>query len=198
MIKKLINFVTKILFKRQIGMMEDLIDINDVKRILEGDISSFSRLVDRYQPMIFSIALQITRSTEDAEEITQDVFMKIFNSLEKFNRKSKFSTWAYRISYNTAISKVRKRKLNSISTDFIDIKIEDDNTYDIEKEELLNKLSNAIQNLPSDESVLITLYYMKNISVKDIAEITGDSESNTKVKLHRIRKKLHKMITENI
>lgn len=175
--------------------MENLKDIYDIKQVLNGDTDSFSNLVKRYNSLIFSIVLQITHSTEDAEEITQDVFIKIFNSLDKFKQTSKFSTWAYRIAYNTAISKIRKRKVETVPIDFVGVKI-DDNEYDYEKELMLNKLTDAIKMLPSEESILITLHYTKSIPIKEIAEIVDQSETNIKTKLFRVRKKLQKLLSD--
>lgn len=147
--------------------------------------------------MVFTIALKVLKNREDAEEIAQDAFLKAYNALGKFKRESKFSTWLYRIVYNTAISKARKKK---IKIETIDYEIRDndlieeistfENTTDREEQEKFIK--QAIDELPELESILITLYYREEMSIDQIAEIVGLSSSNVKVKLYRIRKKIER------
>ncbi len=80
-----------------------------ISKILAGDSTAYVFLIEKYKNMAFSIALKITRNREDAEEIAQDAFIKVYDSLKDFRKKSKFSTWLYKIVYNTAISRIRKK-----------------------------------------------------------------------------------------
>ena len=96
-----------------------------VRKVLKGDRQAFAVLVDKHKSMAFKLAMGIAKNKEDAEEIAQDSFLKAFEALPKFNADSKFSTWLYRIVYNTAISKIRKKKVlhddiddTTISTQF--------------------------------------------------------------------------------
>lgn len=89
-------------------------DLYFIDKIIAGDTESYAIIVNRHKDMVFTIVNRILRSREDAEEIAQDVFLKAFQSLQKFKREAKFSTWLYRIAYNTAISKTRKKKINVI------------------------------------------------------------------------------------
>ena len=88
-----------------------------IEKVLNGDSSAYAALVDKHKNLVFSIALKVLNSREDAEEIAQDAFIKAFHSLKSFERKSKFSTWLYRIVYNAAISHTRKRVLETIPMD---------------------------------------------------------------------------------
>ena len=81
-----------------------------IDRILKGDSASFRVLVERYQNLVFTIAFRITRKREEAEEVAQDVFMKVYNGLSGFEGNAKFSSWLYRIAHNTALTKIRNRK----------------------------------------------------------------------------------------
>jgi RNA polymerase sigma-70 factor (ECF subfamily) len=91
-------------------------DDNDyIGRVLSGDVSAYASLVAKHKNLVFSIVLKIVNNREDAEEISQDVFLKAYQSLSTFERKSKFSTWLYRIAYNAAISKTRKKKVEMVA-----------------------------------------------------------------------------------
>lgn len=167
-----------------------------IENVLKGDSSAYANLVNKHKDMVFTIVHRIVRNREDAEEIAQDVFLKVFQSLNSFKYKSKFSTWLYRIAYNTAISKTRKKYLE---TSLIDNEIIDNFTIDeitqnineLNKEEQKKYIQSAIKELPENENVIITLFYQNENSVEEISEITGLSKSNVKVKLHRIRIKLY-------
>src|SRR5664279_5189072 len=90
-------------------------DNETIGRVLSGDVSAYASLVTKHKNLVFSIILKIVNSREDAEEIAQDVFLKAYQSLSTFERKSKFSTWLYRIAYNAAISKTRKKKVEMVA-----------------------------------------------------------------------------------
>lgn len=146
-----------------------------------------------------SMIVRIVASQEDAEELTQDTFLKAFRHLSSFKAESNFSTWIYRIAYNTAISAVRKKKYDLFDMDdtlLANISDEQiDDTLNDESEVQIAKLNKAMKKLDADERAVITLFYMEDKPISEIALILGMTESNTKVKLHRIRKKLYVLIT---
>lgn len=171
-------------------------DNHYIDRVLNGDVSAYAMLVAKHKNLVFSIALKILNSREDAEEIAQDCFLKAFQALKTFEKKSKFSTWLYRIVYNTAISKTRKKRLELVPMDnyVIHNYTEDDVAAavdEIDPEEQKVMIERAMERLSDDESLLITLFYKGENSIEEISNITGLSMSNVKVRLHRIRKKLH-------
>jgi RNA polymerase sigma-70 factor (ECF subfamily) len=168
-------------------------DLFYIQRVKAGDIQAFSAIVSNYQQMIFSIVLKMVENREDAEDITQEVFIKVFKSLNQFNATSEFSTWLYRIAYNTTLSELRKKKLffTSIDDDLTTInELYTDDKEDDEIEIKLQHLEFALKKLLPDEIFLVTLYYMDDQSIENISRISNLSVSNVKVKLHRIRKKL--------
>lgn len=137
----------------------------------------------------------MVRNREDAEELAQDVFLKAFRSLSSFKGDCSFSTWIYRIAYNTAISGLRKKKYEFIAIEESQIENvpEEEIGEALGREELsgqLEKLDAALAQLPTDERALILLFYMKEKSVEELVSITGLSTSNVKIRLYRIRKKL--------
>ena len=89
--------------------MENKEELKIIDQVKEGDLLSFRLLVDKYKTMAYHIAIQVVRNNEDAEEIAQDAFLKAYQSIKSFKGESKFSTWFYRIVYNLAISKTRKK-----------------------------------------------------------------------------------------
>lgn len=181
--------------------MNEWDDTYYIQKVLDGDTGYFARLVDRYSHPMYVLILKIIRCKEEAEEITQDVFLKTFRSLHKFKGECRFSTWLYRIAYTTAISATRKKKneflyledltINNVADEQVDETFNNDDST-----QLLEKLEKGIGLLSPDERGLISLFYTENHPVEEIAAVTGLSESNVKVKLHRIRKKLYLIINE--
>ncbi|MCL6217593.1 RNA polymerase sigma factor [Zunongwangia pacifica] len=166
-----------------------------IDQILGGDKQLFSVLVDRYKKLVFTLCLRMLKNREEAEEVAQDSFVKIYKSLGKFKGESKFSTWVYRVTYNNCLDflKARKRKFKELSVDAYDgFEIEDlDNALsDLEEKERKKAILACINMLNEDDAFLLTLHYYEDQSVKEIAEIMKLSVTNVKVKLYRSRKQL--------
>ena len=172
-----------------------------IERVLTGDVSAYASLVAKHKNLVFSIVLKILNNREDAEEVAQDVFLKVYQSIKTFEKKSKFSTWLYRIAYNAAISKTRKKKPEfvpmeeSVVTNYSTDEIQQ-NMHSLEENERQVLLERALKKLSDEDHLLITLFYKSENSIEDISDITGLTVSNVKVKLHRIRKKLYDEIQE--
>ena len=178
--------------------MEQKDDIYYIEKVKNGQTNNFSYIVERYQDIVFSIALKVLRNREDAEEMAQESFIKAYKSLHTFKGNAKFSTWLYRITYNSCISEVRKRKIHFASTDELEIKDEtaELNLDGIPEENRAKCIKEALEKLPEQEYTLVLLYYFEEQSIEEISKVTKLSESNTKVKLHRARKKLYTIINE--
>jgi len=172
-------------------------------QILNGNAAAYRIVVESYKDLVFSLVLKIIRNREEAEEVSQDVFLKAYHALGSFKFESKFSTWLFRIAYNTAISKTRKKSIVNTSID--DYVIENfsvdtmqetmERSTEEEKIEVMNKI---VSELPEEEQLLINLLYYNRQSVEDISTITGLSDSNVKVKLHRLRKKIYLSMREKV
>lgn len=170
-------------------------DNHYIDRILKGEVAAYASLVNKHKDMVFSIALKVLNNREDAEEIAQDTFVKAYQSLGTFERKAKFSTWLYRIVYNAAVSKTRKKRLEfvamneSVMENYTESElIERVDHLDGEEQRML--MERALKRLPEEDHLLVTLFYHAGHPVEEISYITGLSSSNVKVRLHRIRKKL--------
>ncbi len=170
-----------------------------LRLVLAGDASKFSWFVDNYKGMAFSIAYRIVNNREDAEEIVQDAFLKAFKSLGKFRRGSKFSTWLYRIVVNTAYTKIRTASLHP---DFFDesdaegvlIENVDSAYHSLDAAERSAVVNKAMDRLSVDDRLFLTLYYLNENSIEEITEITGISRENVKMKLHRARNRMYKVL----
>ena len=169
-----------------------------IKEILNGKTEQYEYFLDRYGQQVFVLVDRIVSCQEDAEELTQDVFLKAFQQLSSFKAESTFSTWIYRIATNIAISAVRKKRNDvlrlddSVFANLSDTQV--DAALEDESEEQMERLQQAMNQLEADERALITLYYLKEKPLAEVAFILGLTEGNAKVKLHRIRKKLYVLI----
>ena len=175
-------------------------ELHIISSILAGKTERFSYFLDTYGQQVFHLIARMTGSPEDAEELTQDCFMKAFEHLSSFNGDSSFSTWIYRIAYNTTLSALRKKKNEMLAFDdklwntISDTQV--DETLDSDDEEQIQKLQRALSSLSTYEQALITLFYKEEKPISEICYILHLSESNVKVKLHRIRKKLYLLMTK--
>ena len=169
-----------------------------IKEILNGKTEQYEYFLDRYGQQVFVLVDRIVSCQEDAEELTQDVFLKAFQQLSSFKAESSFSTWIYRIATNLAISAVRKKRNDvlrlddSVFANLSDTQV--DEALEDESEEQMERLQQAMNQLEADERAMITLYYLEEKPLAEVAFILGMTEGNAKVKLHRIRKKLYVLI----
>jgi RNA polymerase sigma-70 factor, ECF subfamily len=175
--------------------MENLDEQDLIQSILDGNTQAFSMLLKRHQRPIHALIRQVVSNREDAEELTQDVFIKAFRKLDTFKGGSSLSTWLYRIAWNTAISEIRKKRLVYPEFDENQFANLPDETVDeiLEKENdeaQLQRLERAIDLLNPEEKALITLYYSESKPMAEVAMILNLSPDNAKVKLHRTRKKI--------
>ena len=166
-----------------------------IKKVLNGNLPSYGILVEKHKGLAYTLALRIAKNHEDAEEIAQDSFLKAYNSLSSFKEDAKFSTWLYKIIYNTAVSRYRKKHIESYSMEESPIADSiheegDDGLNILHHKERKKIISEAISRLKEDEGVAMTLFYLNENSIKEIEEITGFTGSNIKILLHRGRKKL--------
>jgi RNA polymerase sigma-70 factor (ECF subfamily) len=174
-------------------------DIFYIERVLDGEAAAFSHIVDRHKDHAFNLAFRICGNREEAEEATQDSFLKVFRSLTGFRRKSSFSTWLYRIVYNTSVSYIRSKKKGVLLLEDFPVDITDFAATTTTEEEAENEYRNslinfALQKLNEEDRGLISLYYYEEMNTEEISDVTGISISNVKVRLFRARQKLMEII----
>ena len=173
---------------------------------LDGDMSAFEELVDRYKRPVFSIVYRMIGQYQEAEDITQEVFINVYEKLYQFDSNKKFGPWIYRIATNASISALRKKK-KVITLDFDETfgkAYEDYYTADsgdpqlmFEREELKIFTDKAINELPENYRVVIILRYQMDLNNQEIAEVLGVSKENIEVRVHRARKALRKIVEKH-
>ncbi|TMM29406.1 sigma-70 family RNA polymerase sigma factor [Polaribacter aestuariivivens] len=166
-----------------------------INKVLKGNTNAFSELINTYKDLVFSLAIKMTKNREEAEEISQDTFVKAYKNLSKFKGDSKFSTWLYRITYHTCLDALKKNKKHTNSFELNEITLNLIQTTDnalqtLERKERTKIMDKCLLQLPEEERSILWLFYYKELSLKEIIEVTSLSEANIKVKLHRGRKKL--------
>ena len=174
-----------------------------IERTLKGDMNAFTILVDRYKYMVFTLAMRMVKNREEAEEIAQDTFLKIYNGLEGFKGNSKFSTWVYKIAYYRSLDYLKKlgRGMDSTSIELFTEKQaaqEEDIVKRLEESERSKSIKDALQFLPGDDGILITLHYYEELSLVEISQVMGISVNNVKVKLFRARKRLKQILINKL
>jgi len=174
-----------------------------INKVINGDASAFAYLVDTYKNMVFSLAYKMTKNKEEAEEVSQDTFIKAFKNLSNFKGDSKFSTWLYRICYHTTLDAIKKNKKNNYTFEINEVTYNQIQSVEtilqgIERKERSVIMDKCLMKLPDEERSILWMFYYDELSLKEIIEVTNLSEANLKVKLHRARKKLLTIVVKNI
>ena len=181
--------------------MKNLTDIEIIDSIKKGNSSDYALLIDRYKNKAFSLLVRMLKNEMEAEEILQDCFLKAYKSIDSFRYEAKFSTWFYRIVYNTALTKLsaKKRKIeNEMSSIDEQINLSSDLDYRVtEKEDLSNFIQKMIEQLPANYASVITMFYLDDMSCEEISEVMNATVANVKVMLHRSRNVLRDLFIKN-
>ena len=173
-----------------------LTDPEIIAQVLAGQTNAYAVLVDRYQNFVFTIVLRYVKGREDAEEVSQDVFVKAFRSLATFKGQSKFSTWLYTITTTSCITFLRKKRLEVHSLDNENVFATAENIDGgmsanlVEQKSKVNMVNEAIKMLSTDDAHVITLFYKGEQTLEEIASIMGKEPNAVKVQLHRARSRL--------
>lgn len=179
-------------------------DTELIAQSLAGNQVAYADLMKRHQRFVFTLALRFAKGREDAEEIAQDCFVKAYRSLANFNGESKFSTWLYSIVYTTAMTFLRKKRVDTTS-------IDDENTYIqlenqsggmdaniAEQKSRSYYVNQAIDQLLPDDAMIITLFYKGEQSLEEIGQTMGIETNTVKVKLFRARQRLKERLERTL
>lgn len=169
-----------------------------VGKCLQGDGSAFAVIVDRYKRQIYSITYSMTRNHADADDLSQDTFVKAYENLRKFKQGTNFRSWLCRIAVNSSIDHLRRRK--HFSGEPLDDQVETlpdqnpDPQDNVESRELMENITAAVDSLPKSQRTVVILREMQGLGLKEIAGILDCSESTVRWRLHYARKKLQKKL----
>jgi RNA polymerase sigma-70 factor (ECF subfamily) len=161
-----------------------------IDRVLGGDRSAFAPLVDAHKSYAYSIAFRVVTNRPDAEEVAQDSFIKAFHYLKKFNREARFSTWLYRIVFNTAISYKRKNRHQFVDIENRGFESSTSADSEIESSDRSRYVQKALQKLSEPDRVALQLFYLNEFTLDEIAETLGQNVNTVKVRVHRARMRI--------
>jgi len=181
-----------------------------IEKSQNGDIESFEKLIEEYQVLAYNIALKMASNKEDAKDMAQEALLKVYKSIKNFRFDSSFSTWLYRIVYNTCIDFIRKNsKIKTLSMDkpieteegsykkeIMDNKELPDEA--IEKKELKEAVQKAIKMLPDKYRIMVVLRDIHDFSYEEISEITELPLGTVKSRISRARSNLKEILSADM
>ena len=181
-----------------------------VEGLQHGKAGALAELVHKYQRRIYRIAMQITRNHEDASDVTQETFLKVYESIYSLRRKAAFETWVYRIAVNKATNLVKRRNRRCESS--LSAVCENDVHFGsgrnsnlinvphlyVEKQELQKTVTQAVNSLSLKHRTVVVLYEFEGLTHVEIASILGCSEGTVRSRLHYARKQLRERLKSYI
>ncbi|NLF24393.1 MAG: sigma-70 family RNA polymerase sigma factor [Deltaproteobacteria bacterium] len=179
-------------------MAEGMADLDLIEALRAGQEKGFELLIERYAEKAYGLAVRLTRSPEDAEEVLQDVFVTVFRKINGFEGKSSFSSWLYRVTVNAGLMKIRKRRqdqsvaledvISGVENPQILKTCEDHDASNLAaRKEMLLALSKAISKLPDEYRPVFVLRDVDGLTSREVAEILHISVPAVKSRLHRSR-----------
>lgn len=185
-------------------------DNDIIKLILQGDLDKFSLLVERYQPMVFRTCMGFLHNQNDSDDLTQEIFINVYQSLSRFKNRSSFSTWLYRISINASLNKVRRSSGNPFmqsldrifgtgEQNYSEINISEMENPEsiIIKNEHRMWVQKALDSLPENQRTAIILSKYDDLSQKEIAEIMNTTEGAIEALIQRAKANLRRKLTSS-
>ena len=177
-----------------------------VADLCDGDMTALAILVDRHKDLVYRVAMQITKNSDDASDVLQDAFLKVYDSINAFRQESAFETWLYRIVVNLSIDAVKKRKrqqesmasLSEVSDVHQNQDIQQDPTRQAERNELQEWVTQAINSLSIKHRSVVILHELEGLSHPQIADILDCSEGTVRSRLHYARKRLRVLLAPYI
>ena len=174
-----------------------------IEQLKKGDESAFKYIVDTWKDMVYNTALSIVQHAEDAEDVTQEVFVQVYQSIEGFKRESKFSTWLYRVTLSKAMDherrKKRKKRFGFVKSLFgeggeVVVNPPDFNHpgVNLDNKEKAAILFKAMQSLPDNQRIAFVLNKVEGLSYQEISEVMNTTVSAVESLLHRAKSNLRK------
>jgi RNA polymerase sigma-70 factor (ECF subfamily) len=171
-------------------MDQQVEEIGWVDQALRGDRAAFGQLMHRYAGAVYNLAYRMLGSAEDAEDASQEIFLRVYTRLESFDRQRRFSTWLLSIGSNYCIDRLRRRRFAWLTLDDAAFALPskergpERTALDKEQQQVVQR---ALQKLPENYRTVTVLRYWHDLSYEEIAKVTGLTESTIKTRLHRAR-----------
>ncbi|UMZ72559.1 RNA polymerase sigma factor [Natranaerofaba carboxydovora] len=179
-----------------------------VQRCKKGQLEAYEKLIKKYENKVYSLCYRYSGNYDDANDLAQEAFIKVFNSIDKFKGKSAFSTWLYRVTANVCLDEMRKKKKTPISIDKPQETEEGEVYFNLpdqkynpeiiaEKNDLKQLVHKGISKLPKEQRIIIILREMEELSYEEISEVLEISIGTVKSRLNRARKNLKEILSHN-
>ncbi|SRR6056297_284505 len=173
----------------------DELNYEIIEAVLKGNIASFEKIIERFEAMVFNLAYKHIQNYEDARDITQDIFIKVYKNLDKYDNNYKFFSWIYRISLNEIYTYLKQNKWKKNLVPIEKVKqILFNKKYTKSDNKIIFQIQQIIDKEKDRDKEIFTLYYYDNYSIEEISNLTKETESNVKVILHRLRKKIREKL----
>jgi RNA polymerase sigma-70 factor (ECF subfamily) len=181
-------------------------DSEIIERIRHGDRRRYSYLVDKYKDKAFSLALRLLKNREQAEEASEDAFIRAYNALDRFQSRSSFGTWLYRIVYNVCITRIGDKKGDLKLIEYEEGKEYDEYTFpsqpsiyeNIEMNDMIVFVRKIIDDMPQRYQVILSLFYFQELSHQEISHLIGVPVGTVKTHLFRARNMLQERINNEL
>ncbi len=183
--------------------MDQKTDAEVVAEVLRGDRQAYAKIIDAYKAPVFNLAFRMTGTYSDADDLTQEIFIRAYQKLHQFDPEKKFFTWLYTIGINLIRNHLRKKARNDFPRAFDCISSEppiqgnDGREGDLHSEDRMKKLEENMRKLPVDMREAIILKYQQDLTFEEISDITGDSVSAVKMRVYRGLERLKQLIGDN-
>ena len=178
-------------------MDQQVEEISWVDQALRGDRAAFGQLMHRYAGAVYNLTYRMLGSAEDAEDASQEIFLRAYTRLASFDRQRRFSTWLLSVGSNYCIDRLRRRRFSWLTLDDAAFTLPSNErgleqiALDHEQQAIIQR---ALQQLPEHYRMVTVLRYWSDLSYEEIANVTGLSESTIKTRLHRARHMLAKAL----
>lgn len=177
-------------------------DSDLIAQVKDGNTNAFRFLVDKHKNLVWHLVFRLINQREDAEDLCQDIFIRVFKDIGKFRGESKLSTWIGTIAYNTCIDHLRKKSREKVySTDKMRLvefgkMSQETASAKVDKLYIKKVVHKVIEAMPVHYRIVITLYHLEEMSYKEIEEITGMPEGTVKSYLNRSRQILRERVMQ--
>lgn len=172
-----------------------------IKRLRNGDYKAMRPILEKYQDYVYTLVVQIVKDKPEAQDLTQEVFIKVYKKIDTFKGNSKFSTWLYTVTYRTCLNFLEKKKIIYNMTELdasnkteVDEKFFQDEIEIPQDPDIKRVLWGAIDSIPYNQGLVITLFYLQQFSVKEIAGLLELSENTVKTNLFRGRNSIKQVL----
>lgn len=167
-----------------------------IQQVLAGDKQAYAHIINKYKNQLYATILRMTKNPQDAQDLVQEAFIKVYRNLDKYDASGSFSGWLYRVAINHCMDEFRKKSNTTIHVEVDETKVVNREHPEVVflKKEKSRQLERLISTLPEDERLIILLRYVNEISYEEIGEVMDVPLSTVRNKLHRAKIKMRETV----